>query len=149
MNWEPWYFRIFWGQLFRLMTEVQKIQDCSPDKLHGHPKLKLMLAVDKVISQATADPLSKTYKLGNALGKEHTDWRRAKDGLPERYRLFFKFFSRHQDIFFTWLNDEKTLRKDGAKTDCYAVFKRMLDSGIVPSDHAGLREHSESMPKKQ
>jgi hypothetical protein len=31
------------------------------------------------------------------------------------------------------MNDEGTLRKGGAATDVYTVFRRMLESGDVPS----------------
>ncbi|MGX1321805.1 hypothetical protein AB7M17_005258 [Bradyrhizobium sp. USDA 377] len=35
-------------------------------------------------------------------------------------------------IIFSWVNDEQTLRTRGAKSDAYAVFKRMLDDGNPP-----------------
>lgn len=41
-------------------------------------------------------------------------------------------------VVLTWLNDEKTLRKEGAPTDPYAVFSGMLSRGEVPSDWTAL-----------
>ncbi len=39
---------------------------------------------------------------------------------------------------YAWVNDENTLRKAGARTDPYAVFRRKLDQGIPPDDWATL-----------
>ena len=36
-------------------------------------------------------------------------------------------------VIYAWLNDEDTLRKEGSRTDVYAVFQRMLERGDVPS----------------
>ena len=58
--------------------------------------------------------------------------------------MFFKFFSADKSIFFAWLNDENTLRHDGAKTDCYAVFSDMLESGEISSDRIDLENGSAS-----
>jgi toxin YhaV len=53
--------------------------------------------------------------------------------------LFYRFSSKPvRIIVHAWLNDEATLRKEGAKTDVYAVFQRMLARGEVPSDIAEL-----------
>ena len=72
--------------------------------------------------------------LGKTLGKEYANWRRVKKGMPDRYRLFFRFASNPvQLIVYVWFNDEDTLRKAGAKTDVYETFKRMLMRGEVPS----------------
>ena len=58
-----------------------------------------------------------------------------KKGMPERYRLFFRFASKPVKlIVYVWFNDEDTLRKAGSKTDVYETFKRMLSRGTVPTD---------------
>ncbi|MEZ9922276.1 type II toxin-antitoxin system YhaV family toxin, partial [Vibrio breoganii] len=44
-------------------------------------------------------------------------------------------------------NDEKTLRKDGAKTDVYATFLRMLKSGTVPNSWAELEKAANDLPE--
>ena len=63
----------------------------------------------------------------------NTHWRRVKKGLPNRYRLFFRFASSPVKlIVYVWFNDEDTLRKAGAKTDVYETFGRMLAKGSVP-----------------
>ena len=70
------------------------------------------------------DPTSDKYLLGNTMGKEHRDWRRSKQYLPNRYRLFFKYFSKEFEIYYAWLNDENTLRKDGEKLIVIMFFNR-------------------------
>jgi toxin YhaV len=73
-------------------------------------------------------------RLGKTLGKEYSNWRRVKKGMPDRDRLFFRFASSPvQLIVYVWFNDEDTLRKAGSKTDVYEAFKRMLMRGEVPS----------------
>ncbi len=47
-------------------------------------------------------------------------------------RLFFKFSVARKVIVFAWLNDQRTLRKQGGSTDVYAVFQQMLKAGRPP-----------------
>lgn len=138
MVWTAYRHRYFRARMEALENEIKKIQAKSPERLQGHPLVALYVAIAERVKEICVNPTSDIYWLGNTLGKEHRDWRRAKDGLPDRYRMFFKFFSQTQEIYFAWINDEKSLRKQGAKTDCYAVFKRLLDKGVIPSDRASL-----------
>lgn len=94
------------------------------------------------MGKARQDPTHPEYLLGNTLGTEHRDWRRIKRLLPSRYRMFFKFFSTDKEVFFVWMNDAETLRKEGAKSDCYAYFRWMLDSGKVSSCRNKLLDKS-------
>ncbi|HET7159325.1 MAG TPA: type II toxin-antitoxin system YhaV family toxin, partial [Burkholderiales bacterium] len=76
----------------------------------------------------------------------YTNWRRVKKGLPERYRLFFRFASRPVKlIVYVWFNDEDTLRKAGSRTDVYEVFKRMLMRGKVPESIPALLATSQEI----
>ncbi len=85
------------------------------------------------------DPDHSDFRLGKTLGERFTGWRRVKrHGLPDRMRLFFKFSSSHKVIVFVWLNDADTLRKDGAASDPYAVFRRMREGGKPPDDFDAL-----------
>jgi toxin YhaV len=71
-------------------------------------------------------------------------WRRVKTGMPDRYRLFFRFASRPMKVIvYAWFNDEDTLRKAGSNTDVYETFKRMLSRGRVPSGIDELLEGSQ------
>lgn len=57
-----------------------------------------------------------------------------KHGLPERYRLFYTFSSVERVIIPLYLNDADTLRKRGAGSDPFEIFKRMVRRGEVGSD---------------
>jgi hypothetical protein len=81
-----------------------------------------------------ANPDHPDFRLGKTLGAQYTNWRRVKKGMPDRYRLFFRFASKPiKLIVYVWFNDDDTLRKAGSKTDVYEVFKRMLSRGQVPT----------------
>jgi hypothetical protein len=56
----------------------------------------------------------------------------------ERYRLFFRFFSKEKVIVYAWVNDEATLRKAGSRSDPYAVFRALLKAGNPPGTMAEL-----------
>lgn len=125
-----------------LEHEMERLLKDDPAKIKNNPRAKLYMDIVKALEKAAENPVARQYLLGNTLGKDHRDWRRIKEGLPQRYRLLFKFFSAVNEVYFVWINDESTLRNDGAKTDCYAVFRKMLDGGIVPSTRHGLAEGS-------
>lgn len=46
-----------------------------------------------------------------------------------RFRLFFRYHGKARLIVYAWVNDSETLHTYGSRTDAYAVFRRMLDSG--------------------
>jgi toxin YhaV len=48
-------------------------------------------------------------------------------------------------ILYAWLNDEKTLRKAGSKTDSYSVFRGMVEAGDPPGSIAGLLQRSKDL----
>jgi toxin YhaV len=86
-----------------------------------------------------ANPDAPEFRLGKTLGSDNTNWRRVKAGMPDRYRLFFRFASTPMKmVVYVWFNDEDTLRKAGSRTDVYEAFKRMLARGTVPSDIRAL-----------
>jgi hypothetical protein len=88
-------------------------------------KLTGITETDGRVSGATVqDQLNHTnpdhpnFRLGKTLGAEYANWRRVKNGTPDRYRLFFRFASRPVKLIVNaWFNDEDTLRKAGSKTD--------------------------------
>ena len=51
-----------------------------------------------------------------------------------RFRLFFRFDSASRTIIYAWVNDENTLRKAGARSDPYAMFRHKLEMGNPPDD---------------
>jgi toxin YhaV len=86
-----------------------------------------------LLADIPQDPSRSTYRQGNTLGGEMRHWMRAKFG-NGRFRLFFRYHSKARVIVFAWVNDSETLRAYGSRTDAYAVFRRMLDTGNPPDD---------------
>ena len=70
-----------------------------------------------------------------AKAEHRKHWFRAKFGAG-RLRLIFRYSTRAKIIVFAWVNDETTLRSYGARSDAYAVFRKMLDKGDPPEDWA-------------
>lgn len=144
-GWNLFYLRLFGQILNQLETEVTALANSDPDGYHSHPKAKLLKAVvENVRTEVPSNPEHSNFRLGNTLGNSHKDWRRVKHRLPPRYRLFFKFSSEKRCVVYAWLNDEYTLRKAGAKTDVYEVFKRMLQRGDVANSIDDLLKNSTS-----
>jgi toxin YhaV len=142
-GWNLFYFRLFKQILDQLEAEVTVLAQKDPEGFIHHKKAKLLKAVvDNVKIEVPRQPDHPDFWLGGTLGKNYKDWRRVKRRLPPRYRLFFKFASSDKRIIYVWLNDESTLRKEGAKTDVYAVFKKMLHGGKVPNSFADLLKNS-------
>lgn len=133
--WQLFYFKLFKEALDELEQSVTQLAQQHPTAYKSHPKTRLLASVYKCITQLVpANPNHSDFCLGKTLGSEYANWRRVKKGMPDRYRLFFRFASSPvQLIVYVWFNDEDTLRKAGSKTDVYEVFKRMLMRGEVPS----------------
>ncbi len=144
-GWSLYYHRVFKAALDELEAVVNQLAANDPKGYKSHPKTKLLASVFRAITQLVpANPDSPDFRLGKTLGLENTHWRRVKKGMPDRYRLFFRFASTPvKVIVYVWFNDEDTLRKAGSKTDVYETFKRMLARGVVPGGiDALLREAS-------
>jgi toxin YhaV len=134
-TWQLFYFKLFKAALDELEQAVINLAEQNPNEYKSHPKTRLLASVYKCITQLVpANPDHPDFRLGKTLGKEYAYWRRVKKGMPDRYRLFFRFASSPvQLIVYVWFNDEDTLCKAGSKTDVYEVFQRMLMRGEVPS----------------
>lgn len=144
-GWQLFYFRLFKAALDELEKAVTRLAEEDPKGYKRHRKTRLLSAVYKSITQIVpANPNQPDFRLGKTLGHEYANWRRVKRGMPDRYRLFFRFASSPGKlIVYVWFNDEDALRKAGSKTDVYEVFKRMLIRGEVPSSIAVLLSESE------
>ena len=90
------------------------------------------------------DPSRAEYRQGNTLGRGYRHWRRARIG--RRFRVFFRYDAKAKVIVYAWMNDERTLRSAGSKTDPYTVFARMLAQGNPPDDWASLIAGSAQNP---
>ena len=126
------------NRLMELKKEVEKIKAEKGDEYKKHRTTKLLAKVlNSIRVEVPKDPSAPIYRLGGTI-KPYVHWRRVKKGIPDRYRLFFRYSNSQSVIVHAWLNDEFTLRKDGSKTDVYTVFKSMLLKGDVPDDVSGL-----------
>ena len=145
-GWEIFFFKIFYKQYVRLIDDVKSLSQKDPTTYKSHPKTKLLASVQKAIKDdVPADPFHKKFMLSKTLKKKYKEWRRVKQGLPPRYRMFFRFYSIPREIIFVWINSEGYIRKSGDKHDVYVVFKKMLDRGEVPQDYKELMDQSKSI----
>ena len=148
-GWQLFYHQGFKVALGELEASVTQLAQRDATTYKTHPKTKLLASIYKAITQSVpANPDAPEFRLGKALSTTtaaNTHWRRVKKGLPNRYRLFFRFASSPVKlIVYVWFNDEDTLCKAGAKTDVYETFGRMLANGKVPKTMAQLL--AESVP---
>ena len=112
--------------LFEILARQQ------PHRYDSHPSAKLLASIRRLILEVIPrDPAAPEFRLGNTLGPDNRHWFRAK--FHQRYRLFFRFSSRHKVIIYVWINDESSLRKAGSKSDPYAQFRAMLERGDRPA----------------
>jgi toxin YhaV len=131
-GWKLFMHPAFRRQYDALIADVESLKvSLSPESFAAHGRVKLLARVNKlVLDDIPADPQAKMYELGNTLGPNRRHWRRAK--FFQRFRLFFRFQSTANIIVYAWMNDERTLRARGARTDVYEAFKRRLLSGDPP-----------------
>jgi toxin YhaV len=127
---------------------VAELAEKDPNGYKTHPKTKLLASVYRAVTELVpANPDATGFRLGKTLGFANTNWRRVKKGMPDRYRLGFRFASNPvKAILYVWFNDEDTLGKAGSKTDVCETFKRMLAKGVVPSDIGDLLSSSVNLP---
>jgi toxin YhaV len=117
----------------RLILAVAKKRTQDPEGYKTSPEARLLKGLVLVIRDHIArDPNAPAHRLRRDLAA----WRRVQ--VFGRYRLFYRFSSAHRVVVLAWLNDEHTLRKEGAKTDPYAVFAGLLARGAIPSDWSAL-----------
>ena len=143
-GWKLYYFRPFAAALGELEAQVTALARRNPAGYKSHPKTRLLASVYKAILQTVqANPDHPDFRLGKALGTGYANWRRVKKGMPDRYRLFFRFASQPvKIIIYVWFNDEDTLRKAGSKTEVYEAFRRMLARGEIPDGIEALLNES-------
>lgn len=88
------------------------------------------------------NPFLPEYRQGNTLGEKYRHWFRAK--FFQQYRLFFRYREEGKILVLGWVNDESTKRAYDSKSNAYAVFSNMLQSGHPPDDWEELMKASES-----
>ena len=143
-GWELFPHPLFLDQLERLMAAVERARKKDPRGWRTNANAKLLAAIRKLVLEAIPDdPTRAEYRQGGTLGDDRKHWFRAKFG-SGRFRLFFRYSSSAKIIIYAWVNDETTLRTYGAKSDAYAVFRKMLDKGDPPDDWAALLDAASS-----
>jgi toxin YhaV len=137
-DWQLFAHPLFLDQLEKLTTAVEKARAKDPRGWRKSANAKLLAALHKLVFDIIPqDPTHPNYRQGGTLGARHKHWFRAKFG-GGRFRLFFRYSTKARIIIFAWVNDETTLRTYDSKSDAYAVFRRMLESGNPPDDWPAL-----------
>jgi len=130
-GWRLFQYPLFEHQLKTLTEAVEQLSITQPETYKEHPKAKLLATIYRLITETIPrNPNAPEFRQGDTLGPDNRHWFRAK--FHQRYRLFFRFSSKEKVIVYVWVNDESTLRKAGARTDVYEVFKSMLEAGDPP-----------------
>jgi toxin YhaV len=133
------------GQVKNLADACERARNADPKRFRSNANVKLFAALAKLMLEIIpTDPSRPEYRQGNTLGEEYRHWFRAK--FFGRFRLFFRYDSGARIIVYAWVNDQRTLRQRGGKSDPYEVFRRMLASGNPPSEWAALVRESRDLP---
>ena len=140
-GWKLYVHPLFHDQLIRLVEQVEALAKKNPAAYKEEAATKLLATINRLIREIIPrDPNAPEFRQGNTLGKDNRHWFRAK--FHQRYRLFYRFATKEKVIIYARLNDEKTLRKAGSKTDPYVVFRGMLEAGDPPASIADLLQRS-------
>src|SRR5579864_5312670 len=143
-GWRLFIHPLFQRQLEKLTGQVERLASKDHRGYLSHPAARLLATINHYIRDAIPrDPNGPEFRQGNTLGPGNRHWFRAK--FHGRYRLFFRFSTEQKIIVYAWVNDEQSLRKPGSKTDPYAVFRAMLESGEPPDSFAALLRTSKEM----
>jgi toxin YhaV len=133
MGWHIVFHPGFSEPLLRLASTVERQRREGILDLENSPGAKLLKRIlDLILIEIPTFPGAAQYEQGNTLGADARGWRRAK--FLGRFRLFFRFDTASKVIVYAWVNDENTLRKAGASSDPYTVFRKMLIDGNPPHD---------------
>jgi toxin YhaV len=144
-DWTLYAHPLFTDQLDRLTAAVEKAKRKDPKTYQSTANAKLLAQLQRLVFETIpVDPARPEFRQGGTLGPSRKHWFRAKFG-GGRFRLFFRYSSSAKIIVYAWVNDSKTLRTYGAKSDAYAVFKAMLDRGNPPEDWDDLLKSSQAI----
>lgn len=149
-EWQLFAHPLFLDQLDKLASAVERAQTKDPRGWRKSANAKLLAALRQLVFETIPqDPTRAEYRQGGTLGDARKHWFRAKFG-NGRFRLFFRYSTSAKIIIFAWVNDETTLRTYGAKSDAYAIFRKMLDKGNPPDSWEALLEAaSDATPRER
>ncbi|MCJ2136117.1 type II toxin-antitoxin system YhaV family toxin [Methylobacterium sp. J-026] len=134
-GWDIYAHPLFLDQLESLVSEVVASRERDPLGYASRRPAKLLAAVLKVAFEVVPeDPTRAEYRQGDTLGSQYRHWFRAK--FLQQYRLFFRYRedAGRRVIVLAWVNDDRSLRAYGSRSDAYAVFRKMLHRGNPPDD---------------
>ena len=144
-GWTLLFHDMMLGQLRTLAEAFERARLTDPTDFSSNANVRVLASIAKLTLQIiTQEPGHADYRIGNTMGPDYRHWSRAKFG--QRFQLFFRYDSTARIIVFAWVNDEKTLRARGSKSDPYAVFKAMLDRGNPPDAWKTLLAAAEDLP---
>ena len=147
-GWALYGHPLFLGQLEKLTSAAEKAKAENPQIYATSANAKLLAQLQRLMFELIPiDPSRPEFRQGGTLGNNRKHWFRAKCG-GGRFRLFFRYSSSAKIIIVAWVNDSETLRTYGSKSDAYAVFAKMLDTGNPPEDWAALMQAVKAMPNK-
>lgn len=145
-GWTLYGHPLFLDQLEKLTSAVEKAKAKNPKTYATSANAKLLAQLRRLMFELIPiDPARPEFRQGGTLGNNRKHWFRAKFG-GSRFRLFFRYSSSAKIIIFAWVNDSETLRTYGSKSDAYAVFAKMLDTGNPPEDWEALMQAVKAMP---
>ena len=143
-GWRLYLHPLFDDQLRRLTQQVESLAAKEPTTYRDAAATKLLATIQRLVCEIIPrDPNAAEFRQGNTLGAGNRHWFRAK--FHERYRLFYRFSSKDKVIVYAWVNDERTLRKSGSKTDPYNLFRAMLEAGDPPDTMEQLITRSKEL----
>jgi len=143
-GWRLYVHPLFEQQFRQLVEQVEVLAARDPTGYKELPAAKLLATINRHIRETIPrNPGAAEFRQGNTLGSDNRHWFRAK--FHERYRLFYRFSSKEKVIIYAWVNDERTLRKSGSRTDPYRVFRAMLEAGDPPKTMEQLLVRAKEM----
>jgi len=145
-GWTLLFHEAIIGQVRNLADACERARKADPNDFPSNANVRLLAALARLMLEVIpADPSRPEYRQGNTLGEQYRHWFRAR--LFGRFRLFFRYDSRARVIVYAWVNDERTLRKRGSRSDPYETFRGMLASGNPPDEWSALVTSSGRLPR--
>ncbi|NBX94643.1 MAG: hypothetical protein EBQ79_03565 [Actinobacteria bacterium] len=98
---------------YEFLTQLEKYREANrevkqkigADSIHTKQAQRLKALTLAVWTKIPSNPSNPEFRLGNALGKEHTHWFR--DKFLQQYRVFFRYSTKSEIIAYGWVNDER------------------------------------------
>jgi toxin YhaV len=145
-GWTIFAHPLFLDQLEDLTEQVEKLKAKDSTGYVKKNATKRLAAIHKLaFEKIPQNPTLPEYRQGDTLGDNRKHWFRAK--FFQQYRLFFRYHSKSKIIIYAWLNDDKTKRAYGSRTDAYYVFEIMLENGNPPESWEKLLKQAKKQRK--